>query len=702
MKRHILFGLIFLAGILGLQAQDNLLVDCIHGANYSFDNATGLPEAIDFQQMLPQWEVDLFQMEDIQLDTVVIDEEIVNTNIDYVLYDDIPIYYPPTPATLYVLVEFHEMDEFSMPVTGAIQNASGEVLTEMFMGVAHYDDVSGEEFQVSLEFHEYGEYHIRIGYGLPLFTTDGVPGQIDISQYDAMLRIRDEYYFVFLGISPEYSSLDMTALSEAFSNGLGYFGVCNLYDGMMDKPIVHFDTPVDTRIDFAVDTGGLPTVVFPQAERNRGSLSWKNLAVKRNDDNEILYEAVMPRKLDFIEFDNLNGNPVMTNRTDETLHDIWMFKRDVDGLYRLGVVESLAPGERRPLRPCAAMTAGDAIAHIDNDFFEKAVSAGLNEEEAQDFIRQYHWIRSLFGRAYQNPDHWFAFYRFDESMYDRLLPMQCEPAPQHVSRDMWVMVSNIREREDVYPLLLEPNSGSQGDVLEGLRMREYGVIDEYYTRDSREFEFFGYELNEHVMGWMLGPVQYYTNQLAMDIMEGAEVMNFQWGVYNFNIPIELGWGILYEQDNPDYPIVAGSTVWETPGRIIMMGSSEPLSPTDGHPVFMQNAMHALLYSSVFGPTGIEDDTVLPAGNNLQATPNPFNPMTLIRYSIGQPGPVRLDVYNILGQRVKNLMKQTLDSGVYQVEWDGRDQNGNPVSSGVYFLRMNTAHEVTSRKILLLK
>ncbi|KAA3598413.1 MAG: T9SS C-terminal target domain-containing protein [Calditrichaeota bacterium] len=85
----------------------------------------------------------------------------------------------------------------------------------------------------------------------------------------------------------------------------------------------------------------------------------------------------------------------------------------------------------------------------------------------------------------------------------------------------------------------------------------------------------------------------------------------------------------------------------------------------------------------------------------QNFPNPFNPETEIRYSTPKSN-VLLEVFNILGQRVITLVNESQNSGNYSVTWYGKDSFGNPVSSGVYFLKLSAANKTFTKKILLLK
>ncbi|MBE0551178.1 MAG: T9SS type A sorting domain-containing protein, partial [Ignavibacterium sp.] len=86
----------------------------------------------------------------------------------------------------------------------------------------------------------------------------------------------------------------------------------------------------------------------------------------------------------------------------------------------------------------------------------------------------------------------------------------------------------------------------------------------------------------------------------------------------------------------------------------------------------------------------------------QNYPNPFNPNTIIRYSIVTPSLVSLKIYDILGREIKILINQEQTSGVYEVNWNGDDEVGNKVSTGVYFYRIDAGDFVQTKKMLLIK
>ncbi|HET6348899.1 MAG TPA: FlgD immunoglobulin-like domain containing protein [Candidatus Krumholzibacteria bacterium] len=83
-------------------------------------------------------------------------------------------------------------------------------------------------------------------------------------------------------------------------------------------------------------------------------------------------------------------------------------------------------------------------------------------------------------------------------------------------------------------------------------------------------------------------------------------------------------------------------------------------------------------------------------------PNPFNPETTVEYTLLNGGYVDLTIYDAHGAVVRQLVSQTMSAGDHSVMWNGTDRGGNPVSSGIYFVRMTAGSHVDTRKLVLLK
>ena len=85
----------------------------------------------------------------------------------------------------------------------------------------------------------------------------------------------------------------------------------------------------------------------------------------------------------------------------------------------------------------------------------------------------------------------------------------------------------------------------------------------------------------------------------------------------------------------------------------------------------------------------------------QNYPNPFNPWTYIKFSTPQQAFVTIEIYNVLGQKIRTLIKTELFAGVHQIEWDGNDDHGVKVSAGTYLLIMKSENFVQTRKMMML-
>ena len=123
-----------------------------------------------------------------------------------------------------------------------------------------------------------------------------------------------------------------------------------------------------------------------------------------------------------------------------------------------------------------------------------------------------------------------------------------------------------------------------------------------------------------------------------------------------------------------------------------------------------------MYSGFWNPrligivTSVETEETLEIPKSYQLNqnyPNPFNPVTFIQYDLPKASRVTIDIYNLLGHRVRALVDETNEAGYHTVQWDGRDAFGREVGNGVFIYRI-IAHSsegesfVKSMKMLLVK
>ena len=87
---------------------------------------------------------------------------------------------------------------------------------------------------------------------------------------------------------------------------------------------------------------------------------------------------------------------------------------------------------------------------------------------------------------------------------------------------------------------------------------------------------------------------------------------------------------------------------------------------------------------------------------INAYPNPFNPSTIIEFSLFENENVSLSIYDINGKEINKILDKYLLKNKYEIEWNGRDNNGNYVPSGVYMINLVINNIFYRRKVTLIK
>lgn len=131
--------------------------------------------------------------------------------------------------------------------------------------------------------------------------------------------------------------------------------------------------------------------------------------------------------------------------------------------------------------------------------------------------------------------------------------------------------------------------------------------------------------------------------------------------------------------------------------------------SDRGPDWNGNNFHGIYVSRLLidengNPVSVKEEPVIfPFGFELhQNFPNPFNPETTITFQITQPGEVIVGIYDVLGRQVRKLLAQRLTSGLHSVPWNGQDDQGQLLPSGIYFCRLRAENHVQWRKMLLVR
>lgn len=111
----------------------------------------------------------------------------------------------------------------------------------------------------------------------------------------------------------------------------------------------------------------------------------------------------------------------------------------------------------------------------------------------------------------------------------------------------------------------------------------------------------------------------------------------------------------------------------------------------------------MLYDLVAPPVANDDPGVVPIATRLEGNyPNPFNPSTTVNFSVKEALPVSIGIYNLKGQLVRTLVNDTKAAGSHSVVWNGLDDNGRAVASGIYYYKMNAGKYSSTRKMILMK
>ena len=99
----------------------------------------------------------------------------------------------------------------------------------------------------------------------------------------------------------------------------------------------------------------------------------------------------------------------------------------------------------------------------------------------------------------------------------------------------------------------------------------------------------------------------------------------------------------------------------------------------------------------------EGQTAVPFESRLADNyPNPFNPSTVIEYSIARDSHVNISIYDVSGRLVRTLVDEFKVGGDYRIAWDGKDSHGAPVSTGVYFYRLIAGEDRLAKKMVMLR
>jgi hypothetical protein len=684
-----------------LFSQKKILIDNIHGADYiGEDFAEGL--VIDFHAVFPDDELTVLTPDSLPFENILIEETITGAASKTYTVDLPDGYYPEMPICLYAYAKCN-FEDFWLKADGFIKDPDGGVIAEFFQGSAHVENANGQGWSVVLnDLYSSLSYDVKIGYGRPLFKAPAIEGKYELTGWDLIVRIMDNCYYAIVGNPPLYGNYDLSALGEAFSQGMSFIFTDHYYDSMSDKPYIHFYSDEDVEVSPGIKFPGTFTLLSDGAKKVKNksemliSSEWAGHNVQKNSDNELVYEGALNEKLNFLHFDIVGTNVTVINKIPHKLNDLFLLKYHSSGIYKFAGPVQLAASGRAEVTDWQYLNPDQVISEIEKAFYERGIKEGLTELEITNLINDFHWIESLLYRAKINYDDHFGFYHFGKDVYDKLIGFECEPYPETLNRTMWVMLSYINERSEEPPAKLNMAS-AKAEIKKGLKANEYGVTDEYYLPKQYESEsgLFGISRAGYTDSWLMDRLYFYDTPFADHFSNGWSYIGAVNGAFRY-VHDDINTRILYVQGYEQEPSAYGKVINEN-GQLAVIGTSFFFSSSypPGN-TFLRTTAGALVDERVL--TGIENAENSISTFSLTAYPNPFNPSTVISISLKKEAVTELTVFDRNGREVAKLQKGKLSAGTHQYTFEGSE-----LSSGVYFCRLvSDGITAARRKVVLLK
>lgn len=260
-------------------------------------------------------------------------------------------------------------------------------------------------------------------------------------------------------------------------------------------------------------------------------------------------------------------------------------------------------------------------------------------------------------------------------------------------------------------------------VLESITAGDWNVIelDEPVLIDSNQELWFGYHMNTSA-GYPAGaddgpPVDYKGNLIWWNgnwtsLLQMSSSNQYNWCLQGYVEGVGVQ-RVISNNNARQNDNLTGYYVYRNGERI----TPNPITETIYTDYNMDMEVYSYYVTALYnntnesGPsntyiadlTTINEETLVSLKTGLIGNyPNPFNPETKIQFQTKDAMNVKINIYNIKGQKVKTLLDSYVDKGQHFIVWDGKSDNGHNVSSGIYFYRFETLEKTEFRKMLLLK
>ena len=323
--------------------------------------------------------------------------------------------------------------------------------------------------------------------------------------------------------------------------------------------------------------------------------------------------------------------------------------------------------------------------------YDEALGCGLTAEEAREFVYMYPWIESLLHRAYQSSGAIFGLYRFSDGLYDRLSPASLSPEPKQRNRNMWVMLSNIKNNADDQVISFPEPFDEKESTTEDFTYNEYGLTNIYcsHNKNTAEDEFFGFDFSGYINGWMITEIDFYENSLAESIAEDVSGLGFGIGLQTFDIADYDETGIIYDTSIYQQPVALGKNMCDN-GKLIALGTAEFFLNTENYRIFLNNCLEEIMDTT----SGFENPAKSAIQNNISLWPNPFSSGTTISFTLEEASLTQIDLFSLNGKKLKTIFNKRLNAGIHNI----RVQTGN-LQNGVYICRIKTNNKAFATRMV---
>ena len=304
-----------------------------------------------------------------------------------------------------------------------------------------------------------------------------------LAPYDLLLLSTSDVMQFFVGHTLPFTDQEEITLQTYLDDGGGFMLIREPELVIAWKPIVRLYSEEDILVDIHLEFPGQYTKIEPYVEpeynRLTGLLDWDHIEVLSRETTELLYEGGFPEPLHYLAVHPNGDNFEVTNSGPFSLLDGYVFQWEKNVGFKTESFSRIEPGATVLLENSQIIPETDMRDYLTTALAAEGIHDGLTQTEMDEFWRKYHWVPRWLNDARESGQI-CAIYRFTDSAYDRLIPLNLDTPPQEIVRTMWVFVLNPPAEATAgltLPELLEPQQPTE-DENATWQYHEYGVIEE--------------------------------------------------------------------------------------------------------------------------------------------------------------------------------------------------------------------------------